>query len=40
LKNKFAIDLVKERGTWVISQHRMENIWRTGEASVLFPPEV
>lgn len=37
LKNKFDAELVRESGGWVIRSLRIQNIWRTGCADVLFP---
>lgn len=37
LKNFYSMDLVRESRRWVIERMDIENIWMTGEPSVLFP---
>jgi hypothetical protein len=40
LKNFYSMKLVREGGRWVIERMDIENVWMTGEASVLFPQGV
>jgi hypothetical protein len=37
LKNALTVELVREDGRWVIDRMKFDNVWRTGDPSVLFP---
>lgn len=37
LKNWYTVELVRERGRWLIRHMRIDNVWHTGEATVLLP---
>lgn len=37
LKNIYTVELSKRGGQWLIDHMKIENVWLTGETSVLFP---
>jgi len=37
LKNFYFLDLVIEGGNWVATRMRIQNVWQTGDPTVLFP---
>lgn len=37
LRNIFTVDLSKQRGHWLIDHMKIDNVWRTGDPTVLFP---
>lgn len=39
LKNIYTLDLSREHDHWVIDRMKIENVWLTGEPSVLFPAQ-
>ena len=39
LKNNYTIQLTKVQDRWLIENVRIDNIWMTGDPSVLFPRE-
>ena len=39
LKNVYGVDLVRDGASWRMRHVRIDNIWFTGDPSVLFPPQ-
>ncbi|RRH81962.1 nuclear transport factor 2 family protein [Variovorax beijingensis] len=35
MKNRYDVELVRHQGTWVIQRSTVDNVWRTGDVTVM-----
>jgi hypothetical protein len=35
MKNRYDVELVRQKETWVIKRNTVDNVWRSGDPSVL-----